>query len=45
MPRSVRLLDGAGEPDHVQNVAPHVVPANAEIVVVGNAPAFDRTET
>jgi LytR cell envelope-related transcriptional attenuator len=41
----VRLLDGAGEADHVQRVAPLVVPANAEIVVVGNAAAFDSTET
>jgi hypothetical protein len=41
----VRLLDGVGEIDHVQNTAPLVVPANAEIVVVGNAAAFDHTET
>jgi hypothetical protein len=41
----VRLLDGAGEPNHVQAAAPLVVPANAEIVVVGNADAFDYKET
>lgn len=41
----VRLLDGAGEPDHVLRVAPLVVPAGTEIVVVGNADAFDYTTT
>jgi hypothetical protein len=41
----VRLLDGAGQADHVQNAAPPVVSANAEIVVVGNADAFDYAET
>ena len=41
----VRLLDGAGDPKHVQSVAPLVIPADAEIVVVGNADAFDYQET
>ena len=41
----VRLLDGTGDPGHVQAVAPSVVPAGAEIVVVGNADAFDYEET
>ena len=41
----MRLLDGAGDPKHVQEVAPSVVPADAEIVVVGNADAFDYEET
>lgn len=41
----VRLLDGAGDPRHVQEVAPSVVPADAEIVVVGNADSFDYEET
>ena len=41
----VRLLDGAGDPEHVQRAAPLVVPADAEIVVVGNADAFDYEET
>jgi hypothetical protein len=41
----VRLLDGTGDPDHVQRVAPLLVPENAEIVVVGNAGAFDHRET
>ena len=41
----VRLLDGAGDPTHVQDVAPSVVPADAEIVVVGNADSFDYEET
>ena len=41
----MRLLDGTGDPEHVQRVAPLVVPADAEIVVVGNADAFDYEET
>ncbi len=41
----VRLLDGAGDAKHVQLAAPLVVPADAEIVVVGNADAFDYRET
>ena len=41
----VRLLDGTGDPEHVQRAAPLVVPADAEIVVVGNADAFDYGET
>lgn len=41
----VRLLDGAGQPDHVQAVAPAVVAADATIVVVGNADAFDYRTT
>jgi hypothetical protein len=41
----VRLLDGTGDPKHVQRAAPLVIPADAEIVVVGNADAFDHSET
>jgi hypothetical protein len=41
----VRLLDGSGDAKHVQRVAPLVIPADAEIVVVGNADAFDYQET
>jgi hypothetical protein len=41
----VRLLDGTGDPGHVQAVAPSVVPAGAEIVIVGNADDFDYEET
>lgn len=41
----VRLLDGQGDPEHVLLVAPLVVPADAEIVVVGNADAFDYETT
>lgn len=41
----VRLLDGTGDPKHVQLAAPLVIPADAEIVVVGNADAFDYRET
>ena len=37
----VRLLDGTGDPEHVIAAAPLVVPADSEIVVVGNADAFD----
>jgi len=38
----VRLLDGTGDQDHVRRVAPNVVAADATIVVVGNAEAFDH---
>ena len=41
----VRLLDGTGDPKHVQRAAPLVIPADAEIVLVGNADAFDYQET
>ena len=41
----VRLLDGEGDPEHVLRVAPLVVPAGTEIVVVGNADAFDYETT
>jgi LytR cell envelope-related transcriptional attenuator len=41
----VRLLDGTGDPKHVQRAAPLVVPGDAEIVVVGNADAFDYRAT
>ena len=41
----VRLLDGVGDPDHVLLVAPLVVPAGTEIVVVGNADTFDHETT
>ena len=41
----VRLLDGTGDQDHVRRVAPNVVAADATIVVVGNADAFDYTTT
>lgn len=41
----VRLLDGTGAADHVRSVAPTVVAANASIVVVGNADAFDYGTT
>jgi hypothetical protein len=41
----VRLLDGTGDQDHVTRVAPNVVEADATIVVVGNADAFDYTTT
>jgi hypothetical protein len=38
----VRMLDGIGESDHVRRVAPNIVAADATIVVVGNAEAFDH---
>jgi hypothetical protein len=41
----VRLLDGTGEETHVRSVAPEVVSADATIVVVGNADAFDYRRT
>ena len=41
----VRLLDGTGDPDHVLMVAPLLIPAAAEVVVVGNAQSFDYEET
>jgi hypothetical protein len=41
----VRLLDGTGDPEHVLRVAPSVVPAGTEIVVVGNADTFDYEVT
>jgi hypothetical protein len=41
----VRLLDGAGQQDHVRSAAPAVVSADATIVVVGNADAFDYVTT
>jgi hypothetical protein len=41
----VRMLDGTGDPDHVMTTAPLVVPADSEIVVVGNADAFDYRTT
>jgi hypothetical protein len=41
----VRLLDGAGDGGHVLAAAPLIVPAGAEIVVVGNAGAFDYETT
>lgn len=41
----VRLLDGSGDPNHVLAVAPLIVPAPSEIVVVGNADAFDYETT
>lgn len=41
----VRLLDGTGEEGHVRDVAPTVVAADATIVVVGNADAFDYRRT
>lgn len=37
----VRLLDGTGTPDHALSAAPLIVPAGAEIVIVGNAAAFE----
>jgi hypothetical protein len=41
----VRLLDGTGDRDHVLTAAPLIVPADSEIVVVGNADAFDYATT
>ena len=41
----VRLLDGSGDPQHVMRAAPLVVPADAEIVVAGNADRFDYSAT
>lgn len=41
----VRVLDGTGDPDHVLMIAPRLIPAAAEVVVVGNADAFDYQET
>jgi hypothetical protein len=41
----VRLLDGSGNPDHVLTTAPLIIPADSEIVVVGNADAFDYGTT
>jgi hypothetical protein len=41
----VRLLDGTGEADHLLRAAPLIVPADSEIVVVGNADAFDYETT
>lgn len=37
----VRLLDGTGTPDHALGAAPLIVPAGAEIVIVGNAESFE----
>jgi hypothetical protein len=39
----VRLLDGTGDQTHVARVAPMLIPADAEIVVAGNADRFDYT--
>ena len=41
----VRLLDGTGDGGHVEAVAPTIVPAGVQIVVVGNADRFDYRET
>jgi hypothetical protein len=41
----VRLLDGTGDPDHVQSTAPVLAPVDGEIVVVGNADHFDYETT
>ena len=41
----VRLLDGSGDTKHVLMAAPLIVPAGSEIVVVGNAEAFDYETT
>lgn len=41
----LRLLDGTGDPDHVLMVAPLLIPAAAEVVVVGNADDFGYRET
>lgn len=42
----VRLLDGTGDPDLAMRAAPLLVPAGAEIVIVGNSSAgFDHRET
>jgi hypothetical protein len=41
----VRLLDGTGDGGHVQAVAPLLVPAGVQIVVVGNADRFDYQES
>jgi len=41
----VRLLDGSGDPQQVMRAAPLVVPADAEIVVAGNADRFDYSAT
>jgi hypothetical protein len=41
----VRLLDGSGDGEHVLMAAPLLVPAGTEIVVVGNADAFDYEVT
>lgn len=41
----VRLLDGAGQAGHISDVAPLIVPAGSEIVVVGNADRFDYPTT
>jgi hypothetical protein len=38
----VRLLDGTGTPDHALGAAPLIVRASAEIVIVGNAEAFEQ---
>ena len=41
----VRVLDGTGKAQHVLKVAPRVVSAAAEIVVIGNADRFTYTTT
>ncbi|MSO85892.1 MAG: LytR family transcriptional regulator [Acidimicrobiia bacterium] len=41
----VRLLNGSTDADHVARSAPLVVPANAEIVIAGNADRFSYTVT
>lgn len=41
----VRLLDGAGQGEHVRAAAPAVVAADATIVVVGNADTFEYRTT
>lgn len=41
----VRLLDGTGDRNHVQQVAPTVIASDSTVVVVGNADRFDYTTT
>lgn len=41
----VRLLSGSGDPEQVLRAAPLVVPADAEVVVAGNADRFDYLVT
>lgn len=41
----VRVLDGSGDRDHVRRALPLIVPVDSEVIVIGNADAFDYETT